>query len=143
REAEKHAIDLLEDVGIPDAKARMKDYPHQFSGGMRQRALIAIALAGNPKLLIADEPTTALDVTVQANILALLKKIQKKYKTAIIFISHDLGVISQIADRVLVMYGGKVVEEGAVNDIFYHTAMPYTWSLLRSIPRMDENKDRR
>src|SRR5699024_5654963 len=130
-------------VGIPDAEERMRDYPHQFSGGMRQRVLIAIALAGKPKLLIADEPTTALDVTVQANILALLQKIQDKYHTSIILISHDLGIISQMADRVLVMYAGRVVEEGSVDDIFYKTAMPYTWSLLRSLPRMDADKNKR
>ncbi|SIT73014.1 ABC transporter ATP-binding protein [Edaphobacillus lindanitolerans] len=142
KEARKRAVELLQDVGIPDAAQRMQSYPHQFSGGMRQRVLIAIALAGNPKLLIADEPTTALDVTIQAQILDLLLGLQKKYGMAIILISHDLGVISQMADRVLVMYSGRVVEEGTVNDIFHRTAMPYTWSLLRSLPRIDGGHQR-
>nr|WP_249226206.1 ABC transporter ATP-binding protein [Oceanobacillus jordanicus] len=137
KDAKALAIELLKDVGIPDAERRMDDYPHHFSGGMRQRVLIAIALAGNPKLLIADEPTTALDVTIQAQILELMKGIQKKYGTAIILISHDLGVISQMAEKVLVMYSGRIVEKGSVNDIFYRTSMPYTWSLLRSLPRLD------
>jgi len=137
KNAEKKAIELLTDVGIPDPKRRMYDYPHQFSGGMRQRVLIAIALACQPKLLIADEPTTALDVTIQAQILELMKDIQKKYGTAIIIITHDLGVVAQLADRVLVMYSGRIVEEGSTADIFYRTAMPYTWFLLRSLPRLD------
>ncbi|WP_042225386.1 ABC transporter ATP-binding protein [Oceanobacillus manasiensis] len=137
KNAKARAIELLKDVGIPDAESRMDDYPHHFSGGMRQRVLIAIALAGNPKLLIADEPTTALDVTIQAQILELMKGIQEKYGTAIILISHDLGVISQMAEKVLVMYSGRIVEKGSVNDIFYRTSMPYTWSLLRSLPRLD------
>lgn len=137
REAEKRAIELLTDVGIPDPELRMKDYPHQFSGGMRQRVLIAIALACNPKLLIADEPTTALDVTIQAQILELMRNIQQKYGTAIIIITHDLGVVAQLADRILVMYSGRIVESGTTDDIFYNTAMPYTWSLLRSLPRLD------
>nr|WP_198420972.1 ABC transporter ATP-binding protein [Bacillus timonensis] len=135
--AKARAIELLKDVGIPDAQSRMNDYPHQFSGGMRQRVLIAIALACNPKLLIADEPTTALDVTIQAQILELMRDIQKKYGTAIIIITHDLGVVSQMADKVLVMYSGRIVEKGSVNDIFYRSSMPYTWSLLRSLPRLD------
>ena len=143
KQARARAIELLKDVGIPDAERRMEDYPHQFSGGMRQRVLIAIALAGNPKLLIADEPTTALDVTIQAQILELMRKVQKKYGMAIILISHDLGVISQMADHVLVMYAGRIVEEGTVNDIFYRTSMPYTWSLLRSLPRLDGGKHER
>jgi oligopeptide transport system ATP-binding protein len=137
RKAEEKAIDLLNDVGIPDAKRRMIEYPHEFSGGMRQRVMIAIALACQPKLLIADEPTTALDVTIQAQILDMMRTIQKKYGTAIIIISHDLGVVAQLADRVLVMYSGRIVEEGSTADIFYRTAMPYTWSLLRSVPRLD------
>lgn len=141
--AKQRAIELLQDVGIPDAERRLQDYPHQFSGGMRQRVLIAIALAGNPKLLIADEPTTALDVTIQAQILELMRKVQKKYGMAIILISHDLGVISQMADNVLVMYSGRIVEEGTVNDIFYRTSNPYTWSLLRSLPRLDGGKHKR
>lgn len=143
KQAKSRAIELLTDVGIPDPRRRMQDYPHQFSGGMRQRVLIAIALAGNPKLLIADEPTTALDVTIQAQILDLMRKVQKKYKMAIIIISHDLGVISQMADHVLVMYAGRIVEKGTVNDIFYRTSMPYTSSLLRSLPRLDGAKGER
>ena len=143
KQAKARAIELLRDVGIPDPKRRMQDYPHQLSGGMRQRVLIAIALAGNTKLLIADEPTTALDVTIQAQILELLRKVQKKYKMAIILISHDLGVISQMADNVLVMYSGRIVEDGSVNDIFYRTTMPYTWSLLRSLPRLDGQRHER
>ncbi|MFC2948014.1 ABC transporter ATP-binding protein [Virgibacillus sediminis] len=142
-EVRKRAIELLTDVGIPDPESRLKAYPHQFSGGMRQRVLIAIALAGNPKLLIADEPTTALDVTIQAQILELMKTIQEKYGTAIMVISHDLGVIAQIAKKVLVMYAGRIVEKGDVEDIFYHTSMPYTWSLLRSLPRIDARSRRR
>lgn len=135
--ARQRAIELLTDVGISDAEKRFHSYPHQFSGGMRQRVLIAIALACNPKILIADEPTTALDVTIQAQILELMKSIQEKYGTAIIIISHDLGVVAQMAEKVLVMYSGRIVEEGNVEDIFYHTSMPYTWSLLRSLPRID------
>ncbi|WP_080873948.1 ABC transporter ATP-binding protein [Oceanobacillus timonensis] len=137
KDAKKRALELLTDVGIPDPERRLQDYPHQFSGGMRQRVLIAIALAGRPKVLIADEPTTALDVTIQAQILELMRTIQKKYGTAIILITHDLGVVAQVADRVLVMYAGRIVEEGSVSDIFYRSTMPYTWSLLRSMPRID------
>lgn len=135
--AKNKALELLTDVGIPDPELRMRDYPHQFSGGMRQRVLIAIALACRPKLLIADEPTTALDVTIQAQILQLMKDIQQKYGTAIIIITHDLGVVASLADKILVMYSGRIVEEGRPADIFYNTAMPYTWSLLRSLPRLD------
>lgn len=137
KEAEQKALELLSDVGIPDPKRRLRDYPHQFSGGMRQRVLIAMALACQPKLLIADEPTTALDVTIQAQILHLMKDIQQKYGTAIMIITHDLGVVANLADKVLVMYSGRIVEEGTVEDIFYRTSMPYTWSLLRSLPRID------
>ncbi|MEK4802513.1 MULTISPECIES: ABC transporter ATP-binding protein [Oceanobacillus] len=141
--AKQRAIELLKDVGIPDPEKRMNAYPHQFSGGMRQRVLIAIALACNPKILIADEPTTALDVTIQAQILELMKNIQEKYGMAIIIISHDLGVIAQMAEKVLVMYSGRIVEKGNVEDIFFHTSMPYTWSLLRSLPRIDsESRER-
>src|SRR5699024_9551701 len=136
-EAFEEAVKMLDMVGIPDARQRAKQYPHEFSGGMRQRAMIAIAFACQPKLLIADEPTTALDVTIQAQILELMKHIQKKYGTAIIIITHDLGVVAQLADRVLVMYSGRIVEEGSTADIFYRTAMPYTWFLLRSLPRLD------
>ncbi|MDC3424092.1 ABC transporter ATP-binding protein [Aquibacillus sp. 3ASR75-11] len=143
QDVEKKVIELLTDVGIPDPKRRINDYPHQFSGGMRQRVLIAIALACKPKLLIADEPTTALDVTIQAQILELMKDIQKKYGTAIIIITHDLGVVANIADKILVMYAGRIVEEGSVHDIFYRTSMPYTWSLLRSLPRLDIDESER
>lgn len=136
-QARKRAIELLTDVGIPDPEKRLGAYPHQFSGGMRQRVLIAMALACNPKMLIADEPTTALDVTIQAQILELLMRLQEKYNTAIVIISHDLGVIAQMAEKVLVMYAGRIVEKGNVEDIFYHTSMPYTWSLLKSLPRID------
>lgn len=137
KEAHQKAIELLMDVGISDPERQMGDYPHQLSGGMRQRVMIAIALACRPKLLIADEPTTALDVTIQAQILELMKDIQDKYGTAIIIITHDLGVVAQLADKVVVMYSGRIVEEGKVGDIFYRTSMPYTWSLLRSMPRID------
>lgn len=137
KEAKLLALELLSDVGIPDPERRMREYPHQFSGGMRQRVLIAMALASQPKLLIADEPTTALDVTIQAQILELMRTIQKKYGTAIILITHDLGVVAQMADKVLVMYSGRIVEKGSVDDIFYRHSMPYTWSLLRSMPRID------
>ncbi|WP_077310469.1 ABC transporter ATP-binding protein [Terribacillus halophilus] len=143
KEAQQKAIELLTDVGIPDPERRMQSYPHQFSGGMRQRVLIAIALAARPKLLIADEPTTALDVTIQAQIIELLKSIQQKYGTAIIMITHDLGVVANLADRILVMYAGKIVESASTADIFYKTAMPYTWSLLRSIPRLDAGASER
>lgn len=139
--AKEQAIELLKDVGIPDPERRMKEYPHQFSGGMRQRVLIAIALASKPKLLIADEPTTALDVTIQAQIIQLLKSIQKKHNMAIIIITHDLGVVANIADRVLVMYAGRIVESGTVEAIFYKPRMPYTWSLLQSLPRIDQVSD--
>ena len=135
-EANKRAEELLELVGIPDAKERMKQYPHQFSGGQRQRIVIAIALACNPDVLIADEPTTALDVTIQAQILELLKKLQQQFQMAIIFITHDLGVVANVADRVAVMYAGKVVEVGTVDEVFYNPQHPYTWGLLRSMPTL-------
>ena len=135
-EANKRAEELLELVGIPNAKERMKQYPHQFSGGQRQRIVIAIALACNPDVLIADEPTTALDVTIQAQILELLKKLQQQFQMAIIFITHDLGVVANVADRVAVMYAGKVVEVGAVDEVFYNPQHPYTWGLLRSMPTL-------
>lgn len=140
-EAKKRAIQLLEQVGIPYPEKRFRAYPHELSGGMRQRVVIAIALAADPKLLIADEPTTALDVTIQAQILELMKEIQKKSNTSIIFITHDLGVVANIADRVAVMYAGQIVEYGTVNDIFYNPKHPYTWGLLGSMPDLDNNAD--
>lgn len=137
REACVRAVDLLRLVGIPSPEERIRNYPHEFSGGMRQRAMIAMALACNPKLLIADEPTTALDVTIQAQILDLMRELQKKLNTAIILISHDLGVIAGLCSRVIVMYAGKIAEEGTARDIFHHPRHPYTWGLLQSVPRMD------
>lgn len=134
REAKAQAIELLDLVGIPSPDIRMKHYPHQFSGGMRQRAAIAIALACKPKILIADEPTTALDVTIQAQILELLKDLQQKLGMSIIFITHDLGIVARMADRVIVMYAGKTIETGTVEEIFYDPRHPYTWGLLGSIP---------
>ena len=135
-EANKRAEELLELVGIPNAKERMKQYPHQFSGGQRQRIVIAIALACNPDVLIADEPTTALDVTIQAQILELLKELQQQFQMAIIFITHDLGVVANVADRVAVMYARKVVEVGTADEVFYNPQHPYTWGLLRSMPTL-------
>ena len=138
KEALQQAVQLLEQVGIPNAEKRVNDYPHQFSGGQRQRIVIAIALACNPDILIADEPTTALDVTIQAQILELLKDIQQKQGTSIIFITHDLGVVANVADRVAVMYAGKIVEYGLVDEIFYNPRHPYTWGLLCSMPSLEE-----
>ena len=135
--AKQRAIELLAEVGIPDPERRFKQYPHEFSGGMRQRVVIAIALAAEPKILIADEPTTALDVTIQAQILELTKKIQEKNGNAIIFITHDLGVVANVADRVAVMYAGQIVEYGSSHDIFYNPKHPYTWGLLGSMPDLD------
>ncbi|MBA2174488.1 ABC transporter ATP-binding protein [Halobacillus locisalis] len=140
-QARKRVVELLELVGIPDPENRIKQYPHQFSGGMRQRVVVAIALACNPKLLIADEPTTALDVTIQAQILELMKDIQKKTDSATIFITHDLGVVANVADRVAVMYAGKIVEVGTVDDIFYNPKHPYTWGLLGSMPSLDSEDE--
>ena len=136
-EARKRAVQALADVGIPNPEKRVEEYPHQYSGGMRQRAMIAMALSCNPKVLIADEPTTALDVTIQAQILELMADLRERYGTAIIMITHDLGVVSQIADKVMVMYAGRSVEQGTTDDVFYDQKMPYTWSLLRSLPRLD------
>lgn len=124
----------MKKVGIPNAEEHINDYPHQWSGGMRQRAVIAIALATNPEILIADEPTTALDVTIQAQILHLMKEIQKNTESSIIFITHDLGVVAGMADRVAVMYAGKIVEYGTVDEVFYNPQHPYTWGLLNSMP---------
>ena len=138
KEALEMALQLMKDVGIPNAEEHINDYPHQWSGGMRQRAVIAIALAADPEILIADEPTTALDVTIQAQILHLMKEIQKNTDSSIIFITHDLGVVAGMADRVAVMYGGKLVETGDVEDIFHNPCHEYTKGLLRSIPKAHE-----
>ncbi|WP_151734671.1 ABC transporter ATP-binding protein ['Paenibacillus yunnanensis' Narsing Rao et al. 2020] len=135
--AYKRAVELLGLVGIPSPEKRFQQYPHEFSGGMRQRVVIAMALAANPKLLIADEPTTALDVTIQAQILDLMKDLQKKIGTAIIFITHDLGVVARMADRVAVMYAGQIVEMGTAQEIFYDPRHPYTWGLLASMPSLE------
>jgi peptide/nickel transport system ATP-binding protein/oligopeptide transport system ATP-binding protein len=134
--ARARAIELLQLVGIPDAEARLKSYPHQFSGGMRQRVMIAIALACDPDVLIADEPTTALDVTIQAQILELVKELRQKLGMAIVWITHDLGVIAGIADRIMVMYGGQIVEQGAVAEVFKAPAHPYTRALLKTVPAL-------
>ena len=139
----QRALELLRLVGIPSPETRLDEYPHQFSGGMRQRAMIAMALSCNPKVLIADEPTTALDVTIQAQIMDLLKEIKEETDTAIILITHDLGVVAGMADRVAVMYAGKIVETGTVEDIFYRNSHPYTQALLKSLPTVEsEKKDR-
>ncbi len=130
-------MELLAQVGIPQAEERARNYPHEFSGGMRQRAMIAMALACGPDILIADEPTTALDVTIQAQILELMEEIQKRTESAIIMITHDLGVVADMADHVLVMYAGKAVEYGTADDVFYRPLHPYTWGLLESLPRHD------
>lgn len=136
-EAKEMTVQVLRDVGIANPEQRAGEYPHQFSGGMRQRAMIAMGLSCNPKVLIADEPTTALDVTIQAQILDLMIDLQDKYGTAIVMITHDLGVVAQIADKVMVMYAGRAVEQGATDPVFYEPLMPYSWSLLRSLPRLD------
>jgi peptide/nickel transport system ATP-binding protein len=137
KKALARAVEMLDRVGIPQPDRRIDDYPHQFSGGMRQRAMIAMALSNNPELLIADEPTTALDVTVQAQILDLMLDLQKEFNSAIIIITHDLGVVAEIADDILVMYAGRVAEYGGVGDIFYRPEHPYTWGLLSSVTRLD------
>jgi oligopeptide/dipeptide ABC transporter ATP-binding protein len=136
------AVELFEAVGIPDAERRIDDYPHEFSGGMRQRAMIAMALALEPEVLIADEPTTALDVTIQAQILRLLEQLNRERNLATILITHDLGVVAEIADRVLVMYAGKVVEQGTLDEIFYDPQHPYTWGLMGSLTRIDRPRPR-
>ena len=135
-EAKEEAIRLLKKVRIPNAESRYDDYPFQYSGGMRQRVVIAIALACRPEVLICDEPTTALDVTVQAQIIALIKELQEEYKWTTIFITHDLGVVANVANRIAVMYGGQIVEYGTVEDVFYNPAHPYTWALLASLPQL-------
>jgi len=137
-DAKVEAIKLLKEVGIPEPEKRYRDYPFQYSGGMRQRVVIAIALACNPEILICDEPTTALDVTIQMQILDLIKSLQKQYNFSIIFITHDLGVVAKMADRVAVMYSGKIVEYGTSRDIYYDPRHPYTWSLLSSLPQLGE-----
>ena len=143
QEAKEEAIKYLKLVNIPNAEERAKQYPHEFSGGMRQRAMIAMALSCNPKVLIADEPTTALDVTIQAQIMDLLAEIKHDTNTAIILITHDLGVVAGMADRVAVMYAGKIVETGTVEDIFYRNSHPYTQALLKSLPTVDADKKER
>jgi peptide/nickel transport system ATP-binding protein len=141
--ARQHTIDMLGRVGIPQPAARIDDYPHQFSGGMRQRAMIAMALCCDPELLIADEPTTALDVTVQAQILDLISDLQQEYGSAVIIITHDLGVVAELADDILVMYSGRVSEYGSAEDIFWRPGHPYTWGLLTSMPRIDKARSER
>jgi oligopeptide transport system ATP-binding protein len=143
REARARAVELLSMVGIPSPARRLDDYPHQFSGGMRQRVMIAMGLSCNPELLIADEPTTALDVTIQAQILELINRLKNELGTAVVLITHDLGVVAGMTDRVIVMYAGRVVEEGPTDVLFANPRMPYTIGLLRSIPRLDEREGRK
>src|SRR5919204_483669 len=142
-QARRRAIDLLRQVGIPNPDSRVDNYPHEFSGGMRQRAMIAMALACNPDVLIADEPTTALDVTIQAQIIELIDKLKDDFDSSVILITHDLGVVAEIADEIIVMYAGRVVERGTKRHVFYDPQMPYTWGLLGSIPRLDRPKPKR
>ena len=142
KEAFKKGVELLRLVNIPNPEKRMKQYPHEFSGGMRQRAMIAMALSCNPKLIFADEPTTALDVTIQAQILEIMKNIKNKLGTSIIFITHDLGVVADICDRVNVIYGGLIIEKGGINDIFDNPKHPYTWGLLDSVPSVQKERKR-
>ncbi|KAJ52759.1 oligopeptide transport system ATP-binding protein [Clostridium tetanomorphum] len=137
KEALEEAVKMLKLVNIPNAEKRVNQYPHEFSGGMRQRAMIAIALACNPKILIADEPTTALDVTIQAQIMDLIKELQNKLGTAVILITHDLGVVASVASKIQVMYAGKIIERGTTDEIFFNAKHPYTWALLQSVPRLD------
>ena len=142
KEAWEKSVELLREVGIEDAEKRMKNYPHQLSGGMRQRVVIAIALSCNPDLLICDEPTTALDVTIQAKIIELIRRIQKERGISVIYITHDLGVVAKVADYVNVMYAGKIVEKGTINEIFYDPKHPYTWGLLSAMPDLDTDDER-
>ena len=142
-EARKRTVELLELVGIPSAKKRLDDYPHQFSGGMRQRVMIAMALSCNPKLILADEPTTALDVTIQAQILDLLRNLAREFRTAFVLITHDLGVVAGMTQCIHVMYAGRIVEKADTTELFANPKMPYTWGLLRSIPRLDERRKER
>ncbi|WP_372446482.1 ABC transporter ATP-binding protein [Streptomyces spirodelae] len=141
--ARKRAVELLDRVGIPEPAKRVDSYPHEFSGGMRQRAMIAMSLVNNPELLIADEPTTALDVTVQAQILDLIRDLQKEFGSAVIIITHDLGVVAELSDDILVMYGGRCVEYGTAEQVFYEPQHPYTWGLLGSMPRIDRDRSER
>jgi oligopeptide/dipeptide ABC transporter ATP-binding protein len=143
REARRRAVELLRQVGIPNPQQRVDDFPHQFSGGMRQRAMIAMALSCNPDILIADEPTTALDVTIQAQILELLDRLRADFDSAVILITHDLGVVAEVADEIVVMYAGRIVERGPKRQVFYDTQMPYTWGLLGSTPRLDRPKPKK
>jgi oligopeptide transport system ATP-binding protein len=142
-QAKKRTVELLKMVGIPSAEQRVDSYPHQFSGGMRQRVMIAMALSCNPKLLIADEPTTALDVTIQAQILDLIRRLKSEFNTAVIFITHDLGVVAGLCDRVIVMYGGRIMEEATTHDLYKDPRHPYTLGLLKSVPRLDEERKER
>jgi len=141
--ARARAIELLAAVGIPQAAERVDNYPHEFSGGMRQRVMIAMAVSCNPDILIADEPTTALDVTIQAQILSLLRKLKDEFGTAVVLITHDMGVVADMADRIAVMYAGRIVEQGSRREVFYDAQHPYTWGLLGSIARLDRPKPRR
>jgi peptide/nickel transport system ATP-binding protein len=141
--ARSRAVELLTAVGIPNPAERVDDFPHQFSGGMRQRVMIAMALSCSPSLLIADEPTTALDVTIQAQILNLIKKLKDEFSSAVVLITHDMGVVADVADRVAVMYAGRIIEQGSKQDVFYDAQHPYTWGLLGSIARIDRPKPRR
>jgi peptide/nickel transport system ATP-binding protein len=143
QEAKRRAIELLRQVGIPNPQQRVNEYPHQFSGGMRQRAMIAMALSCNPDVLIADEPTTALDVTIQAQILELLDRLRADFDSAVILITHDLGVVAEVADEIVVMYAGRIVERGSKREVFYDPQHPYTWGLLGSIPRLDRPKPKK
>ncbi|HEY6606382.1 MAG TPA: ABC transporter ATP-binding protein [Gaiellaceae bacterium] len=143
QEAKRRAVELLRQVGIPNPQERVDDYPHQFSGGMRQRAMIAMALSCNPDVLIADEPTTALDVTIQAQILELLDRLRADFDSAVILITHDLGVVAEVADEIAVMYAGRIVERATKRELFYNPQHPYTWGLLGSIPRLDRPKPKK
>src|SRR5438128_11992429 len=143
RSARLRAVELLKQVGIPNAESRVDNFPHEFAGGMRQRAMIAMALACNPDVLIADEPTTALDVTIQAQIIELIDRLKDEFNSAVILITHDLGVVADVADEIAVMYAGRIVERGSTRQLFYDPQMPYTWGLLGSIPRLDRPRQER
>jgi peptide/nickel transport system ATP-binding protein len=142
-EQRARAVELLQQVGIPDAERRIDDYPHQFSGGMRQRVMIAMALSCNPKILVADEPTTAVDVTTQAQLLKLMENMVQQYNTSLIIVTHNLGVVARYAERIYVMYAGRIVESGSCDDIFAHPRHPYTIGLLNCVPRLDEEQGRK